>query len=73
MRGGKRKTGTRLTIAFLLEHPEQKALQQQRQWWRRVPTSQNENVLPQRTHSCSSFSTTTVISGAFFDLRSVTF
>jgi hypothetical protein len=52
-------------MALLLEQSEQKALQQQRQWWRRVPSSQNVNAFPQRTHSSSSFSTVAVISDEF--------
>ena len=57
-------------MAFLLEQSEQKALQQLRQWWRRVPSSQNVNAFPQRTHSSSSLSTVAVISGAI--LQAVT-
>jgi hypothetical protein len=52
----------KLTTARLLEQSSQKAFQQLRQWWRRVPTSQNVKAAPQRAHSCSSFKTVAVIS-----------
>jgi hypothetical protein len=52
-------------MARLLEQSAQKALQQLRQWWRRVPTNQKVNAFPQRAHSCSSLRTVAVISSVF--------